>query len=33
MRSHQIHGTQAVPQDKIVDVWRCPRCGREMPRT
>lgn len=33
MRSHDIATGQAVPQDKVVDTWRCPSCGREMPRT
>jgi hypothetical protein len=32
MRMHQIHGGQAYPQDSVVPVWRCPSCGREMPR-
>ena len=32
MRMHQIQGGQAIPQDRVVAVWRCPSCGREMPR-
>jgi len=32
MRSHDITSGQAVPMDKVVDTWRCPSCGREMPR-
>ena len=32
MRMHQIHGGKAIPQDQTVQVWRCPSCGREMPR-
>jgi predicted RNA-binding Zn-ribbon protein involved in translation (DUF1610 family) len=32
MRSHDITSGQAVPLDKVVDTWRCPSCGREMPR-
>ena len=23
---------RAIPQETVVDTWRCPRCGREMPR-
>jgi hypothetical protein len=33
MLSHDISSGQAVPREKVVDVWRCPRCSREMPRT
>ena len=33
MRTHDITTGQAVPQDKVVDTWRCPSCGRETPRT
>jgi predicted RNA-binding Zn-ribbon protein involved in translation (DUF1610 family) len=33
MRTHDITSGQAVPRDTVADVWRCPRCGREMPRT
>jgi len=33
MRMHQIAGGKAIPQDQVVDTWRCPSCGREMPRT
>ncbi|HEX2503352.1 MAG TPA: hypothetical protein VHK00_05375 [Miltoncostaeaceae bacterium] len=32
MRSHGLQGGKAVPRDKTVDVWRCPACGRELPR-
>ncbi len=32
MRSHGLEGGKAVPEDKTVDVWRCPACGRELPR-
>jgi YgiT-type zinc finger domain-containing protein len=32
MRTHDITGRQAVPRDVVAPVWRCPRCGREMPR-
>lgn len=33
MRMHQIYGGKAVPEDQVVPVWRCPSCGREMPRS
>jgi len=32
MRSHGLQGGRAIPEDKVVDVWRCPACGREAPR-
>lgn len=32
MRTHDITTGQAVPQDTVVETWRCPSCGREMPR-
>ncbi len=32
MRTHDITTGKAVPQDKVVDTWRCPACGRETPR-
>jgi hypothetical protein len=32
MRDHDISSGKAVPIDRIVDVWRCPACNREMPR-
>lgn len=31
MRMHQLRaGT--IPENRKVDVWRCPSCGRETPR-
>ena len=33
MRSHGLQGGKAIPEDKTVDVWRCPACGRELPRS
>jgi hypothetical protein len=33
MRSHGLEGGQAIPHDKTVNVWRCPACGRELPRS
>jgi hypothetical protein len=32
MRTHGLEAGKAIPHDKVVDVWRCPACGREMPR-
>lgn len=32
MRSHGLQGGKAIPEDKTVNVWRCPACGREQPR-
>jgi predicted RNA-binding Zn-ribbon protein involved in translation (DUF1610 family) len=32
MRVHNIRSGRAIPEDKTVDVWRCPACGREQPR-
>ncbi len=31
MRMHQLRAG-AVPENKTVPVWRCPSCGREVPR-
>lgn len=31
MRMHQLRAG-AIPENKTVDVWRCPSCGREAPR-
>ena len=33
MRSHGLHAGRAIPADKTVNVWRCPICGREEPRS
>lgn len=33
MRSHGLQAGKAIPHDKTVDVWRCPLCGREEPRS
>ena len=33
MRSHGLQAGRAIPRDKTVDVWRCPVCGREEPRS
>ena len=33
MRTHDIQSGKAVPEDKTVAVWRCPACGRELPRS
>lgn len=33
MRSHGLHAGKAIPEDKTVTVWRCPVCGRELPRS
>jgi hypothetical protein len=33
MRTYDmVRGGPAVPIDKTVEVWRCPACGRELPR-
>jgi predicted RNA-binding Zn-ribbon protein involved in translation (DUF1610 family) len=32
MLAHDISSGQAVPVERTVDVWRCPMCGRELPR-
>jgi hypothetical protein len=32
MREHDISTGKARPIDRVVDVWRCPACNREMPR-
>lgn len=32
MRTHDISSGRAIPVDRTVDVWRCPACGRELPR-
>lgn len=32
MRVHNLEGARAVPEQKVVDVWRCPACGAETPR-
>jgi hypothetical protein len=32
MKMHQLRAGD-VPMNRTVDVWRCPSCGREMPRT
>jgi hypothetical protein len=31
MRMHQLRAG-AIPENKTVDVWRCPSCGLEAPR-
>ena len=33
MRSHGLQAGKAIPDDKTVNVWRCPACGRELPRS
>ena len=33
MRSHGLQAGKAIPHDKTFDVWRCPACGRELPRS
>jgi predicted RNA-binding Zn-ribbon protein involved in translation (DUF1610 family) len=33
MRSHGLQAGKAIPEDKTVNVWRCPACGRELPRS
>jgi ribosomal protein L37E len=32
MLRHRISEGRAIPQEGYVEVWRCPRCGREEPR-
>ena len=32
MLKHDISSGQAVPVEQTFDVWRCPKCGRELPR-
>ena len=32
MRTHDVSTGRAVARDRTYPVWRCPRCGREMPR-
>lgn len=32
MRTHDIASGRAIPRDRVVEVWRCPVCGREQPR-
>ena len=32
MLAHDISSGHAVPVERTVDVWRCPMCGRELPR-
>lgn len=32
MKSHDITTGRAIPQERAVPVWRCPRCGLEAPR-
>lgn len=32
MRRHDIIQGKAIPRDTRFPVWRCPACGREMPR-
>ena len=31
MRMHQLRAG-SIPENKTVDVWRCPSCGLETPR-
>jgi predicted RNA-binding Zn-ribbon protein involved in translation (DUF1610 family) len=33
MRVHNLEGAKAIPLQKTVEVWRCPSCAKEMPRT
>ena len=33
MKVHNLEGSRAVPLQKTVEVWRCPSCGFESPRT
>ncbi|WP_217913288.1 hypothetical protein [Miltoncostaea marina] len=34
MKAHglDIAERKAIPVERVVDTWRCPRCGRETPR-
>ena len=32
MLTHDISTGHAVPVEQTFDVWRCPACGRELPR-
>lgn len=32
MKSHGLDGNKAIPRHKVVETWRCPRCGQEAPR-
>ncbi len=32
MLTHDISTGQAIPVEQTFDVWRCPMCGRELPR-
>jgi hypothetical protein len=32
MLTHDISSGRAVPVEQTFDVWRCPACGRELPR-
>ena len=33
MKVHNLEGAKAVPMEKTVEVWRCPSCRFESPRT
>lgn len=33
MRTHDITTGRALPRDTTYQVWRCPSCGREAPRS
>jgi hypothetical protein len=32
MRSHGLEAGKTVPYERTVTVWRCPKCGKELPR-
>lgn len=34
MKRHSLDVAErrAIPEEAVVDTWRCPRCGRETPR-
>jgi predicted RNA-binding Zn-ribbon protein involved in translation (DUF1610 family) len=32
MLTHDISTGRAIPVEQTFDVWRCPACGRELPR-